>query len=355
MNKKLQGNSCTKKSPNNYANITLFVAMSSLLKYTRIAAFAAIALASCKPDKPRTDTKTNDTTTEVKKPAPVTRPAFSADTAYMYVQKQVDFGPRVPGTVQHAKCAQYLYTELGKYADKVLMQQGEATTFDKTKITIKNIIGEFNPEAKNRVLLFAHWDTRPFADEDTKDKDKPILGANDGGSGVGILLEVARQLNINKPTWGVDIIFFDAEDWGSPQVENSYCLGSQFWGKTPHKPNYKANYGILLDMAGATNATFLMEGISKQTAPQVLQNVWQTAHQLGYYNYFLYTDYGGITDDHYYVYKATGIPCVDIIHIEPNGGFGSFWHTHNDNMEVISKNTLQAVGETLLKVIYNEK
>lgn len=338
-------------------NTLLRYVMRKTLKLSVYILALTISVVSCKPDKPRTGETTQNNTDKPAKETkpPVQRPTFSADTAYMYIQKQVDFGPRVPGTVQHAKCAQYLFNELKKYADNVMMQQGEATTFDNTKITIKNIIGEINPEAKNRVLLFAHWDTRPFADEDTKDQDKPILGANDGASGVGILLEVARQLQAKRPNWGVDIIFFDAEDWGNPKVDNSYCLGSQFWGRTQHKPNYKANYGILLDMAGGTNATFLMEGISKQTAPQVLQNVWQTAHQLGYYNYFLYTDHWPITDDHYYVNKATGIPCVDIIHIEPGGSFGSFWHTHNDNMDVISKNTLQAVGETLLQVVYNEK
>lgn len=318
---------------------------------------AALAIASCKPDKPKTTDKTEDTakTEQPQKAAPVAKPDFSGDSAYMYVQKQVDFGPRVPGTPAHAKCAQFLYSEMKKYADNTILQQGQARTYDNTNITIKNIIGEFNPEAQNRIMLFAHWDTRPFADEDTKDQDKPILGANDGGSGVGVLLEVARQLSIKKPDWGVDIILFDAEDWGKSDVEDSYCLGSQYWGKNPHKKDYTANYGILLDMVGASNATFLMEGISKQIAPQVLDKVWTSANQLGYYGKFLYRDYGGITDDHYYVYKHRQIPCIDIIHVQPGGGFGSFWHTHNDNMSVIDRSTLQAVGETLLKVVYSEK
>lgn len=317
--------------------------------------FAAIAIAGCKPDKPKKTEEVKDTSTEEAPKAPVQRPDFSGDSAYMYVQKQVDFGPRVPGTTPHAKCAQFLYDELSRFADNVILQQGQATTFDKTKITIKNIIGEFNPEAKQRILLFAHWDTRPFADEDTKDQDKPILGANDGGSGVGVLLEVARQLSIKKPAWGVDIIFFDAEDWGSTTVPDSYCLGSQFWGKNPHKKGYTANYGILLDMVGASDATFLMEGVSKQIAPHVLDKVWTTANSLGYYGKFLYRDQTGITDDHYYVYQYTKIPSIDIIHVQPGGSFGSFWHTHNDNMSIIDKTTLQAVGETLLKVIYSEE
>ncbi len=329
--------------------------MSFRVKIISIVLFAAIAVAGCKSDKPKKTEEVKDTSTEAAPKAPIQRPDFSGDSAYMYVQKQVDFGPRVPGTTPHAKCAQFLYDELSRFADNVILQQGQATTFDKTKITIKNIIGEFNPEAKQRILLFAHWDTRPFADEDTKDQDKPILGANDGGSGVGVLLEVARQLSIKKPAWGVDIIFFDAEDWGSATVPDSYCLGSQFWGKNPHKKGYTANYGILLDMVGASDATFLMEGVSKQIAPHVLDKVWTTANSLGYYGKFLYRDQTGITDDHYYVYQYTKIPSIDIIHVQPGGSFGSFWHTHNDNMSIIDKTTLQAVGETLLKVIYSEE
>lgn len=316
---------------------------------------ATLVFAACKSDTNGKKGNGTDTTTKTTPAQPVAAPAFSGDTALMFVQKQVDFGPRVPGTAAHAKCAQYLYSELKKYADNVILQQGQAVTADKTNITIKNIIGEFNPTATNRILLFAHWDTRPWADEDTKDQTKPILGANDGGSGVGVLLEVARQLSIKKPTWGVDIIFFDAEDWGKSEVENSYCLGSQYWGKNLHKAGYKANYGILLDMVGAPNATFLLEGYSKQTAPDVLRKVWDAAGGLNHYNHFLYTEYGGIIDDHYYVNRATGIPCIDIIHVKPSGGFGDFWHTHNDDMDVVNKNTLQAVGETLLHVVYNEK
>lgn len=331
--------------------------MSFRIKITSIILLALIATAGCKSDSKKTTDNTTDTTavTEAPKAPKAEKPDFSGDSAYNYVQKQVDFGPRVPGTKEHAKCAQFLYTELKRFADNVIMQQGQATTFDNNNITIKNIIGEFNPEAARRIMLYAHWDTRPFADEDSKDKDKPILGANDGGSGVGVLLEVARQLSIKKPDWGVDIIFFDAEDWGSPTVEDSYCLGSQFWGKNPHKKDYTADYGILLDMVGAPDATFLMEGISKQIAPQILEKVWTTANSLGYYGKFLYREHGGITDDHYYVYKYTNIPSIDIIHITPGGTFGDFWHTHNDNMSVIDRSTLQAVGETLLKVIYSEK
>ncbi|NQX98219.1 MAG: M28 family peptidase, partial [Flavobacteriales bacterium] len=192
---------------------------------------------------------------------------------------------------------------------------------------------------------------------------KPILGANDGGSGVGILLEVARQLTITKPNVGVDIIFFDAEDYGQPagisdniNSENSWCLGSQYWSKNPHKENYKAEYGILLDMVGSSNATFFQEEISVQYAPQVVQKVWGNAKKLGYNNYFITQQMGGLIDDHKFVNKIANIPSIDIIHYERGQrGFHPTWHTHNDNMDVIDKMTLSVVGEVLLYTIYQEK
>ena len=140
----------------------------------------------------------------------IEKPDFNADSAYFFIQQQVDFGPRFPNNEAHGKCAIFLKNKLAQYGLKSSIQIGSAKTFNNKNITIKNIIGEYNPDAKKRILLFAHWDSRPFADQDTKDLTKPILGANDGASGVGILIEVARQLSIKKPNIGVDIIFFDA-------------------------------------------------------------------------------------------------------------------------------------------------
>jgi len=211
--------------------------------------------------------------------------------------------------------------------------------------------------------LYSHWDSRPFADQDTKDMTKPILGANDGASGVGILIEVARQLSLTKPNIGVDIIFFDAEDYGQPSSdmvayqEDSWCLGSQYWTKHMHKTNYKADYGILLDMVGTANAYFTQERISRTYAPDLLRKVWKIGQQLGYQNIFVNkaTNFVG-TDDHKYINEIAKIPSIDIIHYEENrGGFHPSWHTHNDNMSVINKYTITAVGETLLAFIQSEK
>lgn len=297
--------------------------------------------------------------------APVVAPFFNRDSAYQYIQKQVDFGPRTPNSKAHNACGDYLVNELKKQGATVIEQTGVVTAFNNAKLNIRNIIAQFQPEKQTRVMLFAHWDTRPFADRDTKDKAKPIDGANDGASGVGVLLEVARLLKEQPTNVGVDIIFFDAEDYGAVQgsiqnnqMSDDWCLGTQYWANNPPIPNYKPRYGILLDMVGAENAVFPREYLSEYFAPNVVNTVWAKAKQLGYGNYFVDAKVPapGITDDHRYVNILAKIPSIDIIHYDVNEmDFGSFHHTHNDNMDVINKNTLKAVGQTITEVIYNEK
>ena len=291
-------------------------------------------------------------------------PAFSADSAYHYIQQQVDFGPRIPNTPEHIACADYLANSLTRFGATVTKQHADLKAFDGTILKAINIIGAFNPEAKTRVLLFAHWDTRPWADHDADPANhkKPVLGANDGGSGVGVLLEIARQIGLRQPAIGIDIIFFDAEDYGAYETANtessdSWCLGSQHWAQNPHTPGYRARYGILLDMVGAKNATFYREQISDYYAKHIVDKVWNTAASLGFSNYFINKRGGAITDDHLYINKLAGIPSIDIIQYDPNteNGFGDYWHTVNDTMENIDKNTLMAVGTTVLHVVYNEQ
>ncbi|MGQ1785903.1 MULTISPECIES: M28 family peptidase [unclassified Saccharicrinis] len=308
----------------------------------------------------------NSTAEKKKKKEVVSTPSFNADSAYLYVQQQVDFGPRVPNTEAHGLCAEYLAQKLKDFGADVIVQDAEVTAFDNTLLHAKNIIGQYKPEIRDRILLFAHWDSRPFADHcpDGSRQNEPILGANDGGSGVGVLLEIARQLNTTPLPFGVDIIFFDAEDYGNPdhiEIQNpkqdTWCLGSQYWGKNPHVKNYYARFGILLDMVGAPNATFYKEMNSKYFAPRILKKVWNTGHKLGYGNYFIFEDGGGITDDHVYVNKHLNIPCINIIQYDPttDSSFGSYWHTHDDDMDVIDKNTLKAVGQTVLEFVYSEQ
>lgn len=316
-------------------------------------AVAALFIASC-----GNDTEQPSKTTQIKtvEAARVPAPDFNADSAYSFVKAQVDFGPRIPGTPAHARCADFLVAKLKSYGLETIVQSGTAQTFDKKQFRLKNIIASFNPAAQSRILICSHWDTRPWADEDTKNADKPFDSANDGPSGVGVALEIARQLSIYKPSIGIDILFFDLEDYGTSGNNESWCLGSQYWSKNLHKPNYYANYGILLDMVGGPNALFPKEKKSVEYASAATDKVWKTANDIGFGNYFSpqVKEFVGI-DDHIFVNKA-GIPCMDIIEYnQATGGFGSYHHTHTDNMSLIDKNTLKAVGQTLLEVIYNEK
>ena len=185
-------------------------------------------------------------------------------------------------------------------------------------------------------------------------------GADDSGSGVGALLEIARQIGQKAPGIGIDIIFFDAEDYGTPEfvtdyTPDSWCLGTQFWAKNPHVPNYTAEYGILLDMVGGKNATFFKEQQSLRAAAPIVEMVWSAARDLGYGKYFINAAGGAITDDHQYVISGRNIPSIDIINYDPESktGFASYWHTQKDNMENIDRETLKAAGQTVLEVIYN--
>ena len=289
-------------------------------------------------------------------------PAFDADSAWVFVENQVKFGPRVPNSEAHVACGNYLTSELKRFGAQVYEQEATLTAYNGTQLKAKNIIGSYNPENSKRVLLFAHWDSRPYADhdKDPANHKKPIDGADDGASGVGVLLEMARQFSIKSPTIGIDIIFFDAEDYGTPEFvkeykENTWCLGAQFWAKNPHVKGYKADFGILLDMVGAKNASFFKEATSMRYAPQIVEEVWSTARDLGYGKFFINAEGGAITDDHQYVILGRNIPCIDIIYTDPesDNGFGPHWHTQNDTMDNIDRETLKAVGQTVLQVVYN--
>ena len=291
-------------------------------------------------------------------------PDFKADSAFAYVKVQVDFGPRVPNTKAHRECGDYLISKLKQFGCEVISQDFVATKYDGTKMNARNIIGSINPKAEKRILLTAHWDSRSIADKDTVDKKSPIDGANDGGSGVAVLLEIARSIQQakQKPNVGVDIIFFDVEDHGEPEdyegnhkVE-SWGLGSQYWAAHKHKENYTAYYGILLDMVGGKGAIFPHEGESMRYAPMIVRNVWDIASRLGYSTIFVDVEGGGLTDDHTAVNDVAKIQMIDIVELHPNSPkfFWQYHHTHGDNITNIDKNTLKAVGQTVLSVLYQE-
>lgn len=315
----------------------------------------AILAGACQQPTTKTD-NTADSTGEskvAKLNVPV--PAFNADSAYNYTEKQVSFGPRIPNTPAQEKCATWMINTLRPWADTVYVQRTTVTGPKKEKLPCINIIASFNPAAKQRILLLAHWDTRPWADEDAFDKTKKLDGADDGASGVGVLMEAARQFHAQKPEAGIDILLVDVEDYGVKDNENSFCLGTQYWAKNPHVKGYKANYGILLDMVGGRGSQFYMEGASQQYAYGPMKMFWDVASQLGYSDYFRYEKNGSfITDDHIYVNTMANIPTFDIIAWQANGNFAPHWHTTNDNMSVIDRNTLKAVGQTILQVVYTQ-
>lgn len=295
-------------------------------------------------------------------------PVFNADSAYFFVEKQVGFGPRVPGSAAHKKCAAWLVSEFKRHGMTVVEQKFKAETYFGPLDAI-NIVAQYKPELPNRILLCAHWDSRHIADHDTKDKDKPILGADDGGSGVALLLEMARMLSANPADIGVDLVCFDAEDLGKEsddtpdapsvmqqeQANNAtWCLGSQYWARNLHKPSYSAKFGILLDMVGARGAQFPREGYSAANAPLIQDKIWAIASELGHSGLFVNKRAGGITDDHVFVMRGTRIPTVDIISMpnEPPHVFGSYHHTHADNMDIIDRSILDAVGKVVATVVY---
>lgn len=293
----------------------------------------------------------------------ISAPAFNGDSAFAFVKAQTDFGPRTPNSEAHDQCADYLANKLKTYCDTVYVQHFTATAYDGKALNSQNIIGSFSPDKKDRILLASHWDSRPMADHDAieANRTKPIDGADDGASGVGVLLELARQLQQERPEIGVDIIFFDAEDYGTPSGVDLpgdwWCLGSQYWAQNQHIEGYNARFGILLDMVGAPNAKFYHEYFSSYFAQDVVSKVWGSAYQLGYGNYFINQQANPITDDHYYVNKLGHIKMIDIIHQDhtTGTGFRSVWHTTNDNINNIDATTLGVVGSVLRLVIQNEK
>jgi glutaminyl-peptide cyclotransferase len=289
-------------------------------------------------------------------------PSFSADTAYKYTKEQVDFGPRIQGSKAHEKCLQFIVSKLKQDGLDYNIQKSVARTFDGKTFEFENVIASSQPTNTSRILLCTHWDTRPFADADSVDPKGTFDGADDGASGVAMLLEIARHLKTAKFGVGVDLVFFDIEDYGQepndgdyPDMEDSWCLGSQYWAKNI-PANYAPRYGILLDMVGGKNPEFPMEGTSMHFAPDIVKKVWDIADKLGYSSFFTRDITTETIDDHRYVNKIANIPTIDIVHYDmPRRDYPYWHHTHQDNMSVIDTATMHMVGRVLMNVLYQEK
>ncbi len=322
-----------------------------------------LVFASCENDKKPTQT------TQKKERKSVVVPAFNGDSAYYFVKRQCDFGPRVPGSLPHQQCAEWFVETLNDYADTVFVQDFKARIYDSRVFDGKNIIAAFNPNAKKRIIIASHWDSRPYADNDPDEDNwkKPIDGANDGASGCGVMMEMARVMKNHRldANIGLDLIFFDLEDFGTPKWADeslhddlSWGLGSQYWSKKPHLSGYSAYYGILLDMVGASNPRFPKEYYSQGNSAWVLNKVWRTAREMGYDEHFINELGDPINDDHIYMIHYAGIPAIDVIHLVGDENrtscFFPYWHTMQDNIDCIDAKTLQMVGNVMMEVIYNE-
>ncbi|MEL6986259.1 MAG: M28 family peptidase [Bacteroidota bacterium] len=335
--------------------------VNTVLKY--VSFLLLLFFVACKTDQKQPTPEV--TVPKTKKSIPV--PKFNAENAYAHIEKQVSFGPRSPNSDGHAACKEYIIKELEALGIKISTQDFKATGWEGTPYNGTNIIGSFNPDNKERIILAAHWDTRFTADEDD-DNNSASVQADDGGSGVGALLEMGRLLKENPIELGVDLIFYDMEDQGQRNgPEGSFVtwgLGAQYWSKNPHVAGYTAKYGILLDMVGAKGAQFPKENVNGIFKPNVTRRVhslyskvWKLAASMGRAEYFVDRTVNGGIDDHFFVNKIAEIPMIDIINKpnEENSMFGDHWHTHDDNMDVIDVATLKNVGQVVTAVVYKEE
>lgn len=311
---------------------------------------AAILLGACSSGGNARQADTSEASSD--EAAVATVATFDADSAYRFVKTLVDFGPRVPNTEAHRMAGDWLAGRLRAYGWLVTEQTADLKAFDGTTLKARNIFAQINPEATERVLLLSHWDCRPWADNDPDPAKRklPVDGANDGASGVGVLLEMARQISMNPTDKGLDILFVDAEDWGTEGDDGSWALGTAYFAKNPPVEGYRPSAAILLDMVGAADARFGYEYFSQKSNPQMLRDIWSVAESLGHGDLFHRGFGGAVTDDHVKLIEA-GIPAIDIIDYRTSPsyqGFDPVWHTTADTLPNISARILAAVGTTLL-------
>ncbi len=290
----------------------------------------------------------------------VQRPTFDGESAMRYLVRQCEFGPRNPGSRGHAECLNYLTGELEKYCERVTHQTFEYKDKRDTTLVFQgtNIFASINLQHKRRVALTAHWDTRPWADHDpdSSRRREPILGANDGASGVAILLEIARLLHDIPPPIGVDIILFDLEDYGESRFElfpdslNPYCIGSEYFAK--HNSTYFPEWAVNIDLVGDAQLDLPIEHYSYQNHKEIVNKVWNAAKDLKKPAFRVAIE-EAIFDDHIPLQRI-GIPAINIIDFNYPDDSHRYWHTLQDTPDKCSPESLKQVGDVLIEVIFNE-
>jgi hypothetical protein len=282
-------------------------------------------------------------------------PRFDEDHAFSYLVAQCDFGPRNPGSDGYYACLDYLITELDQSANEIILQDFsyQERRYNK-QYNLQNIIARFNPDAEFQTIISAHWDTRPWADQEDlrQDRNQPIIGANDGASGVAILLELAKIMGENPPPIGVNLVFFDGEDLGIPGENETYCQGSRFFAK--NLPIPRPDEAINLDMVGDKQLVLPIERYSLEYHPKLVRHLWDRAKDMGLDAFIGRVDYA-IYDDHVRLNEIAGIPSIDIIDFKYPNSYANFWHTLNDIPENCSEESLGQVGALMVDYIYNRE
>jgi len=282
-------------------------------------------------------------------------PRFDEDHAFSYLVAQCDFGPRNPGSDGYYACLDYLITELDQSANEIILQDfSYQEQRYKKRYNLENIVARYNPDSEFQTIISAHWDTRPWADQEDlrQDRDQPIIGANDGASGVAILLELAKIMGENPPPIGVNLVFFDGEDLGVPGENSTYCQGSRFFAK--NLPIPRPNEAINLDMVGDKQLVLPIERYSLEYHPKLVRHLWDRAKDMGLDAFIGRVDYA-IYDDHIPLNEIAGIPSIDIIDFKYPNSYANFWHTMNDIPENCSEESLGQVGALMVDYIYNRE
>ena len=274
---------------------------------------------------------------------------FDSATAFEYIKTQVGFGPRIPGTEAHRKMGDWLDSLLRQRADTVVVQRWNHVTAAGHTLPLRNFIARFNPTAEKRILLLAHWDSRPISDSPrSQDSTKPVLGANDGGSGVALLLGVADVLKRAPPTAGVDLLFVDGEDYGDfTKSPADVLIGSRYYAAN-QLAGSKPLYAVLFDLVADKDLQLYQEGNSLVGAPEVVELVWSIAKDLGYGGYFISSPRHTLIDDHLELQKA-GIRAIDVVDFDYPA-----WHTTEDTIDKVSPGSLQVVGDVALALVRRE-